>query len=320
VAGEIVGRWFRACALLACVLVAKLHQDEFDIDEALVRRLLVGQVPQWAELPLRLVEPIGTDNVMIRLGDALAVRLPRIEAAAAGIIKEQQLVPRIAPHLPVAVPVPVGVGVPGQGYPWSWSVYRWVLGRNPEPGEADLRLAGELADFVRALRGVDTFGLTAEGPLHSYRADPIQLRDTVTRAGIDDCAGLLDTVGVVRAWEQARRVAEFTGPPVWMHADLHPGNLLVRDGHLAAVLDWGGLALGDPALDCLVAWTLLSPLTRPTFRARVGVDEDAWWRGRAWALSIALVALPYYARTNTQITRWARYTIHQVVEDVVNTG
>ena len=174
--------------------------------------------------------------------------------------------PRIAPHLPVAVPVPVGVGVPGQGYPWPWSVYRWVLGRNPEPGEADLRLAGELADFVRALRGVDTFGLTAEGPLRSYRADPIQLRDTVTRACIDDCAGLLDTVGVVRAWEQARRVAEFTGPPVWMHADLHPGNLLVRDGHLAAVLDWGGLALGDPALDCLVAWTLLSPLTRPTFR------------------------------------------------------
>jgi len=125
---------------------------------------------------------------------------------------------------------------------------------------------------------------------------------------------------VVRAWEQARRVAEFTGPPVWMHADLHPGNVLVRDGQLAAVLDWGGLALGDPALDCLVAWTLLSPLTRPTFRARVGVDEDAWWRGRAWALSIALVALPYYARTNTQITRWARYTIRQVVEDVVNTG
>lgn len=115
-------------------------------------------------------------------------------------------------------------------------------------------------------------------------------------------------------------MAEFTGPPVWMHADLHPGNVLVRDGQLAAVLDWGGLALGDPALDCLVAWTLLSPLTRPTFRARVGVDEDAWWRGRAWALSIALVALPYYARTNTQITRWARYTIRQVVEDVVNTG
>jgi len=98
---------------------------------------------------------------------------------------------------------------------------------------------------------------------------------------------------------------------------LHPAG---GPGHLAAVLDWGGLALGDPALDCLLAWTLLSPLTRPTFRAWVGVDEDAWWRGRGWALSIALVALSYYARTNTQITRWARYTIHQVVEDVVNTG
>jgi len=306
--------------LLACVRVEKLHQGEFDINEALVPRLLASQMPQWAELPLRLVEPIGTDNVMIRLGDTLAVRLPRIAAAAAAITKEQRLVPRIAPHLPISVPVPVGVGVPGQGYPWSWSVYRWVVGRNPEPGEADLRLAGELADFIRALRGVDTFGLTAHDSLRSYRADSIQLRDTVTRACIEDCAGLLDTVTVVRAWEQALRVAEFTGPPVWMHADLHPGNLLVQNGQLAAVLDWGGLALGDPAPDCLVAWTLLTPQTRPTFRARVDVEGDTWRRGRAWALSIALVALPYYSRTNTQITRWARYTIRQVVEDVVNTG
>jgi aminoglycoside phosphotransferase (APT) family kinase protein len=297
--------------------IEKLHADEFDIDEDLVRRLLAGQMPQWADLPLRLAEPIGTDNVMIRLGDSLALRLPRTEDAAEATRKEQELVPRIATQLPVPVPVPVGVGEPEHGYPWPWSVYPWIAGRNPDPGEGGVDLANDLADFVQALRGVDTFGLTAEGPLHSYRADSIQLRDAATRRCIDECEGLIDTTRAAEAWDAAKRVPDHDGPPVWMHSDVQPGNLLVHDGRLAAVIDWGGLALGEPAVDCIVAWTLLTTETRPEFRARVGVDDDTWNRGRAWALSIALVALPYYVRTNAQITAWSRYAIDQVVADVV---
>lgn len=297
--------------------IEKLHVDEFDIDEDLVRRLLASQMPQWADLPLRLAEPIGTDNVMIRLGDSLALRLPRTEDAAESMHKEQELVPRIAPLLPVEVPVPVGVGEPGHGYPWPWSVYPWIAGRNPDPGEAGSELARDLADFVQALRGADTFGLAAEGPLHSYRADSIQLRDATTRRCIDECEGLIDTTRAAEAWDRAKRVPDYDGTPVWMHSDVQPGNVLVRDGRLASVIDWGAVALGEPAVDCIVAWTLLTPATRPAFRARVGVDDDTWHRGRAWALSIALVALPYYVHTNAQITAWSRYAIDQVVADVV---
>ncbi len=300
------------------IRVTKLHSDEADIDEALVRRLLAHQMPRWAGLPLQLVEPIGTDNVMIRLGDALVLRLPRTEAAATGIDKEQRLLPRLAPELPVAVPTPVGAGEPGFGYPWPWSVSAWTAGDNPRPGEADAALAADLADFVNALRDIDTFRLAAKGPLHHYRADSIQLRDEVTRRCIAECPRPIDSARVARAWDGARQVADFASAPVWMHSDLHPGNILVRNGRLASVIDWGGLALGDPAVDLSVAWTLLTPQTRPAFRARVGLDDDCWRRGMAWALSVAVVALPYYIHTNAQITAWARYAIGQVVDDVLD--
>jgi len=296
--------------------VVKLHNDEVDIDEVLVRRLLGAQMPQWAALPLHLVDPAGTDNVMIRLGGTLVVRLPRTASAAAGVDKEQRLVPRLAPLLPVAVPAPLGFGVPDAGYPWHWSVSPWLVGLPATPGVADGRLAVQLAEFVSALRTIDTFGLAAEGSLHSYRADPLARRDEDTRDCIQQCRDLLDIRCVTAAWNQSVDVEDYTGQPVWMHADLQPGNLLIGEGRLSAVIDWGGLALGDPAIDCLVAWTLLTPSTRPTFRSRVGVDDATWARGRAWALSIALVALPYYVHTNRQITAWARHTITQTVQDI----
>ena len=299
------------------VHIRKLHVDEANIDIALVRRLLAGHMPQWSGLPLSVVQSIGTDNVMIRLGSSLVIRMPRTPGAAEGIVKEQELVPQLAPHLPVAVPVPVGVGEAAFGYPWRWSVYPWAPGRNPLPGIADDDLAIQLADFVCSLRRIDTFGLRPVGPLHSYRAESIARRDSATRASIAACDGLVDAALTEAVWEKARDVTDYVGPPVWMHSDLHPGNILVRGGRLSAVIDWGGLSLGDPAIDCLVAWTLLTPSTRHVFRAHVGVDEDTWKRSRAWALSIALVALPYYRDTNEQITAWAKHAIVQVIGDIL---
>jgi len=293
----------------------KLHPDEFDIDDALVHRLLAKQMPQWAALPRHAVSPLGTDNVMIRLGDTLAVRMPRTLQASAALTKEQRFLPLLAPHLPLKIPAPIRFGEPDGHYPWPWSVCPWIAGRNPAPGEADIALAGDLADFVRTLHEIDTFGLRSEGPLHSYRADSIHLRDAITRQSIDACDELLDRTQIANIWDHARRVEDFTGPHVWTHSDLHPGNLVMRSGKLAAVVDWGNLILGDPAIDCIVAWNLLTPATRSTFRIQLGLDDASWRRGRAWALSIALVALPYYIHTNQQITAWARYTIRQVADE-----
>ena len=286
------------------------------IDNALVDRLLAKQMPQWATLSRRLVEPLGSDNVMIRLGDTLAMRLPRTHQASAALNKEQQFLPRLAPHLPLEIPAPLAFGEPDSSYPCSWSVCPWFVGRNPEPGEAGIALAGDLAAFVRTLHGIDTFGLKSKGPLHSYRAASIRLRDEITRKSIEECEGLIDRKQLAKIWAQVKRVEDFAGPYVWTHSDLHPGNLLMRSGKLAAVIDWGSLILGDPSIDCIVAWNLLTPGTRSTFRALLGADDATWRRGRAWALSIALVALPYYIHTNQQITAWARYTIRQIVDEV----
>lgn len=297
--------------------VVKLQEDEVDVDEALVRALLKAQAPSWAGLPLRLIEPAGTDNVMVRLGEELVVRLPRTGSAAEGLDKEQRVVSLLAPHLPAAVPAPVLSGVPQDGYPWPWSISPWLPGRPPAPGSADTDLAGQLADFVVALRNVSTSGFTPKGALHSYRGDPLAERDEDTRECIEQCHDLLDTDRVRAAWNQAVEVEEHAGPPVWMHADLQPGNLLVGMGGLTAVLDWGMLALGDPAVDCLGAWALLDATARPAFRERAEVDAATWARGRGWALSIALVALPYYVHTNSQITAWARHAIAQTVDDVL---
>ncbi len=272
--------------------VLKLHSDEVDVDEPLVRWLLRSQAPAWAHLALRLVEPAGTDNVMIRLGEELVIRLPRTASAAANLDKEQRVVPRLAPGLPTAVPVPVMVGIPQHIYPWHWSISPWLPGRSLSPGSGDPRLAAQLADFVVALRRLDTLGMTPGGALHSYRGDPLALRDADTRECIGQCHDLLDTSRVTAAWDRCVEVEEFAGRPVWMHGDLQPGNLLVDEGGLTAVIDWGMLALGDPAVDCLAAWTLLDAAARSTFRSLADVDDATWARGRGWALSIALVALP----------------------------
>lgn len=187
------------------------------------------------------------------------MRLPRTRQASAALSKEQRLLPRLAPHLSLEIPAPLAFGEPEGSYPWNWSVCPWIAGRNPEPGEAGIALAGDLAGFVRTLHNIDTFGLKSERLLHSYRAGPIRLRDAITRKSIEECEGLFDRRQLTKIWAHAKRVEEFTGSYVWTHSDLHPGNLLMRSGKLVAVIDWGSLILGDPAIDCIVAWNLLTP-------------------------------------------------------------
>ena len=296
--------------------VDPLHPDEAPIDEQLVRRLLVQRLPEHAADPL-LLEPDGTDNYMIRLAGGLVARLPRTAQAEASLRKELEWLPLLAPHLPVAVPTAVTLGSPGFGYPYIWSVYRWIPGESPPPGNATPVIAADLARFCLALRAVDTFGLHSSGTLHSYRGDSIRLRDARTRESIDQCDRWLDRALVHRVWSTASAVVDFAGPWCWTHTDLQPGNLLIRAGRLAGVIDWGGLTLGDPAIEGIVAWTYLTPSSREVFRVAAEFDDDQWRRGRAWALSIALVALPYYAETHVQMTRWARYTIDQVCTDVL---
>lgn len=297
--------------------MAKMHVDEVDIDQALVRRLLAAQFPHWVDLPLERVRSAGTDNAMYRLGDDMAVRLPRIPGAVDDVIKEQQWLPRLAPQLSHEVPLPLALGKPGGGYPWHWSLYEWLEGEDLTiDGIADPhQLAIDLALFVTTLHGIDTAGRQPSGSLRSYRGGPLAHRDEVTRGAIAACEGLVDADLVTEVWQAALRVPAGNGPQVWIHGDIQPGNLLARQGRLSAVIDFGGLAIGDPAVDQIVAWNLLPAGTRATFREALSVDGATWVRGRGWALSIGLVALAYYKDTNPVLAGVSRHQIEEVLAD-----
>ncbi|WP_442817770.1 aminoglycoside phosphotransferase family protein [Streptomyces sp. NBC_01591] len=292
--------------------MGKMHADEPDIDESLVHRLIASQFPDWAGLPVEPVFPVGTSNAMYRLGEDLVVRLPRTAGAAGDVEKEQRWLPRLAPSLPVAVPVPLGKGAPAEGYPWHWSVFRWLAGANPVVGEAAEPgpLAADLAHFVTALHLIDP----ADGP-PSFRSEPLTARDASTRAALADLHEAVDTGAALVVWEAALRASAPTGPAVWIHADLQPGNLLLANGRLSAVIDFGCMGLGDAAVDLIAAWYLLPAHARGVFRTALNADDAAWVRGRGWALSTALGELRYYRDSNPAMAAIARHVIREVLAD-----
>jgi aminoglycoside phosphotransferase (APT) family kinase protein len=276
----------------------RVHEDELEIDEALVRALLAEQFPEWAALPLARVEPDGTVNVIYRLGGSLSVRLPRREGPEIEDDLEFRWLPFLAPQLPVEIPSPVARGAPGAGYPWYWSIHTWLDGELPTaPLDAD-----DVAGFVAALQRIDASG----GPDPSGgRGRPLEWRDRFVR----DALERVEAPGALELWDRAMRAPEWTGARVWIHADLDRRNVLVRDGRLTGVLDWGGLGLGDPAVDVMVAWKLVAREERDRFRALLDVDDATWLRAQGWVVSQALIALGYYTpETNpalfAEATRW----------------
>jgi aminoglycoside phosphotransferase (APT) family kinase protein len=292
---------------------SKMHADEVDIDVSLVRRLLAEQFPRWADRRLERIASAGTVNAVYRLGDDLSVRLPRIEGGVDDVVRECRWLPRLASDLPLDVPVPLGQGEPAVGYPYPWAVCRWVEGSHASIDDLDDPHAAaiDLARFVSAMRRVDSAGAPA-----AYRGGPLSDQDDGVRASIASSDGLVDTRAVAAAWETALRAPDWDGPPTWSHADLLPGNLLAADRRLSAVIDFGCMGVGDPAIDVIVAWTYLNADTRDAFRTELGVDDAMWMRARGWVLTIGINALPYYYETNPAFAADARRMLDEVLADL----
>ena len=255
------------------------------IDAALVTRLLTAQFPQWSRLPVVPVAVDGWDNRTYRLGDAMTVRLPTAAGYAAAVDKECDWLPRLAPSLPVAVPAVLAKGAPGEGYPYSWSVRRWLPGETASPervGDMD-EFAVEVAEFVVALQRCDTAGAPAAGAHSFYRGASPAHYDDETRRCLAALAGRVDTARAGEVWEAAL-AAEWHGEPVWFHGDIGANNLLVDDGRLSAVIDFGTSGTGDPACDLAIAWNMFRGGSRGAFRRTVAQDDATWARARGWAL------------------------------------
>ena len=297
-----------------------MHVNEVYTDELLVSWLVRKQFPQWADLPITQLKSTGTDNALYRLGDEMVVRLPRIDWAVEMIAKEQQWLPELAPHLPLTVPTLVGKGEPVEAYPWHWSIYAWLDGDMATLKRIDdvEQMARDLAQFIRALQEIDATGGPAPGSHNVWRGVRLADRDARTREAIDSLHGMIDTKAALAAWEAALDVPVWHKPRLWIHGDLQSGNLLARDGRLSAVIDFGCLAVGDPACDLQVAWNLFTGEARAVFREALGVDDMTWARGRGWALSVGLLQLPYYHQTNPLLATIARRTINEVLAEHAN--
>jgi len=263
------------------------------IDEALARRLVDSQFPEWAELPISGVAVDGWDNRTFRLGSELTVRLPTGDWYARQVEKEQRWLPVLAPQLPLPIPAPIAEGVPELGFPYPWSVYRWRDGEIASHARID-DLAGfatDLARFLRALGRVDATGGPAPGQHNFFRGGPLATYEGEALEAIEELGDEIPRSQVERVWADAMATS-WDRDPVWFHGDVASGNLLVRDGRLAAVIDFGTSGVGDPACDTVIAFTFLSGASRDRFRAELGVDAGTWSRGRGWALWKALISLP----------------------------
>ena len=276
-----------------------MHADRMDLDAALVGRLIAAQFPQWAHLPIDPVEPGGWDNRTFRLGEHMSVRLPSAARYAAQVEKEHRWLPRLAPLLPLPIPVPLAIGAPAEGYPWPWSVYRWLDGETAAVAPiADLaEFASAVARFLTALQGIDARGGPPPGPHNFFRGGPVATYDAETRRAIATLDGEIDSAAATEVWERAL-ASQWPGSAVWVHGDVSDGNLLVKDGRLAAVIDFGSSGVGDPACDLYLAWTFLEGESREAFRSALPLDEATWARGRGWTLWKGLITLAQHLNTD----------------------
>ena len=286
------------------------------IDDILVRRLVDTQFPQWKELPVRPVAHGGWDNKTFHLGEHMLVRMPSAAVYAAQIEKEYQWLPTLAPSLPLQIPEPLVMGEPADGYPWKWSIYRWIDGETAASGHiADLcDFATSLAKFLVALQDIDPKDGPAPGPHNFYRGGALTTYDAETRRAIAALKNKIDADAATEVWKAALATS-WQGLPVWVHGDVCASNLLVHEGRLCAVIDFGMLTIGDPACDLAIAWTLFEGESREAFRAMLSLDAGTWARGRAWTLWKALIVAAGITDTNTIDAEQSWHIIAQVLAD-----
>jgi aminoglycoside phosphotransferase (APT) family kinase protein len=293
-----------------------MMKKQLKIDVTLVRRLIELEFPQWKDLPIQPVAVSGWDNRTFHLGAHMVVRMPSAADYALQVEKEQQWLLKLAPFLPLPIPVPLGLGGPAYDYPWKWSIYTWLPGDTATVSHiTNLRdFATTLAQFLVALQHIDSKNGPLPGPHSLYRGGELMTYDHETRQAIAILNGKINVNAATEVWEAALATS-WHHPPVWVHGDISPSNLLVQEGRLSAVIDFGQLAIGDPACDLAIAWTLFKDESREAFRALLPLDAGTWARGRAWTLWKALIIAAGLTNSPPIETKHCWHIIDEVLAD-----
>lgn len=296
------------------------HQtsDNPEITLSLVTDLIKEQFPQWAHLSIKPVEFGGHDNRTFRLGQEMSIRLPSATEYALKVQKEQTWLPILAPHLSFSIPQPLAMGHPTKHYPWNWSVYKWIEGASANlvlVDEPDLQqIAVSLAQFLNELYTIDATGGPVTGPHNFYRGASPLVYDAQTKSAIAQLQDSIDVNAATTVWEKAIS-STWSKSPVWIHGDLSAGNILLKNGRLAAVIDFGGMGTGDPACDLVIAWTFLTKESRNIFRSHLPLDPDTWARARGWALWKALITLaPLKDKTSLEALK-QKHIIQEIIRE-----
>lgn len=289
----------------------KLHDDELEINDNLVRNLICEQFPKFSTLPIKNLNSTGTDHNIYHLGSKMCIRLPRTSDAAKQVEVEQYWLPKFT-NLPLEIPTPIGHGSPTDSYPLPWSIYNYIEGENTTITDISTSRdsAINLAKFLKSFQAIKT-----DGAHFCRRGSPLQTQDSEVRSAIKSLSDEIDTDIVLKLWETCLIAPKYSGQPVWIHGDLLPSNLIAKNGILSAIIDFGLMGIGDPACDLLPAWSIFGSDARNIFRQNMQIDDATWARGIGWALAISLTIIPYYRVTNPSITKIARRMLLEILSE-----
>ena len=285
---------------------------EVEIDEELLRCLLVDQMPEYASLEIAFLDT-GWDNISFRLGEALVIRMPRRQTAAPLLENEQRWLPTLAKRLPIPIPAPIAVGGPGHGYPWNWSLLPWIPGQSANPDPLDSDQAPRLANFLAALHQP----APSDAPQNMYRCGPLASREEATVLRMNRIREATDqiTPDVEAAWRSALDAPE-ADESTWVHGDLHARNVLVENGHLAGIIDWGDMTSGDGAVDLAAAWMLFeSAEVRKQVLSSYGACPNMCRRAFGWAVFSGVLLLDTGLVDNPQHAAMGKATLRRITED-----
>ena len=291
------------------------QKGRLNVEPEQVERLIAVQFPEFGHLPIRPVDASGWDNFTFHLGEKMSVRLPSAPWYVEQVAKEQQWLPRLAASLPFVIPVPLRLGQPGEGYPYPWSIYDWIEGDNASNSTVGnfTEFATTVGKFLLALHQVDASDGPPAGAHCFFRGGSLAVYDTETRDAIEALNGEIKAVQANEVWDTAL-ASSWSSAPVWVHGDFASGNILVRDGRLCAVIDFGCACVGDPACDLVISWTFLAGESREAFRRTVEMDKDTWARARGWALWKALITLVPQCGKHSEAEKETR----RVIDDILN--